>query len=391
MSYDVLHRRRRRRLDDARPRRDTAKYAAYFRGMLERGFTIAPSQFEACFVSLAHTDEDIDASSGRRRGARRSSRHCRPPFRPGLAHAQWPLARRRPGQSLHEGTRMKAIIPAAGWGPGSCPSPRPSPRRCCRSSTSRSSSTWSRRPSPPASTDIIRHRPRQARDRGPLRPLRRARGRCSRRRASRGARHRPRDLRLAEVFYVRQKEPQRPWPRRACAARRSSTTSRSWSCSATCSCPTATSCRGCARSTSAPARRHRGHAGPRTSEVSRYGVIAGEDGRATGVWRVTGSSRSRRRDEAPSTWHLRPLPADPGGHGDAHRDAPGRGRRDPAHRRARGAARARGDLRRRRSRTEGYDTGNVLAWLEANVAIALQREEYAGPLRESLARLLGLS
>jgi glutamate-1-semialdehyde 2,1-aminomutase len=40
---------------------DTAKYAAYFRGMLDRGFTIAPSQFEACFVSLAHTDEDIDA------------------------------------------------------------------------------------------------------------------------------------------------------------------------------------------------------------------------------------------------------------------------------------------------------------------------------------------
>jgi glutamate-1-semialdehyde 2,1-aminomutase len=40
---------------------DTAKYGAYFRGMLERGFTIAPSQFEACFVSLAHTDEDIDA------------------------------------------------------------------------------------------------------------------------------------------------------------------------------------------------------------------------------------------------------------------------------------------------------------------------------------------
>jgi UTP--glucose-1-phosphate uridylyltransferase len=36
----------------------------------------------------------------------------------------------------------------------------------------------------------------------------------------------------------------------------------------------------------------------------------------------------------------------------------------------------------------GYDTGNVLAWLEANVAIALTREEYAGPLRESLARML---
>jgi glutamate-1-semialdehyde 2,1-aminomutase len=40
---------------------DTSKYAAYFRGMLDRGFTIAPSQFEACFVSLAHTDADINA------------------------------------------------------------------------------------------------------------------------------------------------------------------------------------------------------------------------------------------------------------------------------------------------------------------------------------------
>jgi glutamate-1-semialdehyde 2,1-aminomutase len=40
---------------------DTAAYAAFFRGMLERGFTIAPSQFEACFVSLAHTEDDIDA------------------------------------------------------------------------------------------------------------------------------------------------------------------------------------------------------------------------------------------------------------------------------------------------------------------------------------------
>jgi glutamate-1-semialdehyde 2,1-aminomutase len=41
---------------------DTALYARYFRGMLERGFTLAPSQFEAAFVGLAHTDEDIDAA-----------------------------------------------------------------------------------------------------------------------------------------------------------------------------------------------------------------------------------------------------------------------------------------------------------------------------------------
>jgi glutamate-1-semialdehyde 2,1-aminomutase len=41
---------------------DVDMYARYFRGMLERGFTLAPSQFEAAFVSLAHTDEDIDAA-----------------------------------------------------------------------------------------------------------------------------------------------------------------------------------------------------------------------------------------------------------------------------------------------------------------------------------------
>lgn len=40
---------------------DTDKYAAYFRRMLEAGFTIAPSQFEATFVSLSHTDEEIAA------------------------------------------------------------------------------------------------------------------------------------------------------------------------------------------------------------------------------------------------------------------------------------------------------------------------------------------
>ncbi|HET6352241.1 MAG TPA: glutamate-1-semialdehyde 2,1-aminomutase [Coriobacteriia bacterium] len=40
---------------------DTEKYAKYFRGMLDRGYWLAPSQFEACFVSLAHTDEEIEA------------------------------------------------------------------------------------------------------------------------------------------------------------------------------------------------------------------------------------------------------------------------------------------------------------------------------------------
>ncbi|NJO39120.1 MAG: glutamate-1-semialdehyde 2,1-aminomutase [Cyanobacteria bacterium RU_5_0] len=39
---------------------DLAKFARFHRGMLERGVYLAPSQFEAGFTSLAHTDEDID-------------------------------------------------------------------------------------------------------------------------------------------------------------------------------------------------------------------------------------------------------------------------------------------------------------------------------------------
>ena len=39
---------------------DTARFGKFFNGMLERGIYLAPSQFEACFVSLAHTDADID-------------------------------------------------------------------------------------------------------------------------------------------------------------------------------------------------------------------------------------------------------------------------------------------------------------------------------------------
>jgi glutamate-1-semialdehyde 2,1-aminomutase len=48
-----------RNFDDAQ-RSDTARYAALFRHLLERGIYVAPSQFEAMFVSLAHGDEEID-------------------------------------------------------------------------------------------------------------------------------------------------------------------------------------------------------------------------------------------------------------------------------------------------------------------------------------------
>ena len=39
---------------------DTKKFAAYFRKMLENGVYVAPSQFEAMFVSDAHSQDDLD-------------------------------------------------------------------------------------------------------------------------------------------------------------------------------------------------------------------------------------------------------------------------------------------------------------------------------------------
>ena len=38
---------------------DTARFGAFFRGMREAGVFLPPSQFEAMFVSLAHTDDDL--------------------------------------------------------------------------------------------------------------------------------------------------------------------------------------------------------------------------------------------------------------------------------------------------------------------------------------------
>ncbi len=41
---------------------DTARYGRYFHWMLERGVYLAPSQFEAGFISAAHTEADIQAT-----------------------------------------------------------------------------------------------------------------------------------------------------------------------------------------------------------------------------------------------------------------------------------------------------------------------------------------
>jgi glutamate-1-semialdehyde 2,1-aminomutase len=48
-----------RSFDDAAAS-DTARYAGLFRHLLERGIYVAPSQFEALFVSLAHGEAEID-------------------------------------------------------------------------------------------------------------------------------------------------------------------------------------------------------------------------------------------------------------------------------------------------------------------------------------------
>lgn len=39
---------------------DTKAYARFFHGMLERGFYLPPSQFEAAFLSLSHTEGQVD-------------------------------------------------------------------------------------------------------------------------------------------------------------------------------------------------------------------------------------------------------------------------------------------------------------------------------------------
>ena len=56
-------------------RQDTASFARFFHAMLDAGFALPPSAFEAWFVGAAHTDEDVDrtieAAAGAFRRARR--------------------------------------------------------------------------------------------------------------------------------------------------------------------------------------------------------------------------------------------------------------------------------------------------------------------------------
>jgi glutamate-1-semialdehyde 2,1-aminomutase len=44
---------------DTARRSDTRRFALFFQEMLRRGILLAPSQFEALFISAAHSDDDL--------------------------------------------------------------------------------------------------------------------------------------------------------------------------------------------------------------------------------------------------------------------------------------------------------------------------------------------
>jgi glutamate-1-semialdehyde 2,1-aminomutase len=52
---------------------DTRRFGRFFHAMLERGIYLAPSQFEAGFVSAAHSEQDIQATIEAAREALRAS------------------------------------------------------------------------------------------------------------------------------------------------------------------------------------------------------------------------------------------------------------------------------------------------------------------------------
>jgi UTP--glucose-1-phosphate uridylyltransferase len=123
------------------------------------------------------------------------------------------------------------------------------------------------------------------------------------------------------------------------------------------------------------------------ARVSRYGVIAGEEVEP-GVWRVTDLVEKPAVGEAPSNlaifgrYLLTPaimdiLPSVTPGRGDEIQLTDG----------------LRGLLNKEEiyavvDEDPGFDTGNVLAWLEANVSLALASPEHGPALRASLERLL---
>lgn len=122
--------------------------------------------------------------------------------------------------------------------------------------------------------------------------------------------------------------------------------------------------------------------------VSRYGVIAGHEVEP-GVWKVTDLVEKPPVNDAPSNlaifgrYLLTPLimkilPTIEPGRGDEIQLTD-----------ALRELLKKEDIYAITMDCDGYDTGNVLSWLEANVTLALETEEYGPALRESLKKMLG--
>jgi UTP--glucose-1-phosphate uridylyltransferase len=122
--------------------------------------------------------------------------------------------------------------------------------------------------------------------------------------------------------------------------------------------------------------------------VSRYGVIAGHEVEP-GVWKLTDLVEKPAVNKAPSNlaifgrYLLTPkimeiLP----------KIEPGRGEEIQLTDALRELLKSE-DIFAISVDCDGFDTGNVLSWLEANVTLALETEEYGPAFRESLKRILG--
>ncbi len=122
--------------------------------------------------------------------------------------------------------------------------------------------------------------------------------------------------------------------------------------------------------------------------VSRYGVIAGHEVEE-GVWKVTDLVEKPPVNDAPSNlaifgrYLLTPkvmeiLPDLP----------PGRGNEIQLTDALRELLKSE-DIYAVVDEDAGYDTGNLLAWLEANIDLTLQSEEYGSKMRDMLERVLG--
>ncbi|MFA5844107.1 MAG: UTP--glucose-1-phosphate uridylyltransferase GalU [Coriobacteriia bacterium] len=121
--------------------------------------------------------------------------------------------------------------------------------------------------------------------------------------------------------------------------------------------------------------------------VSRYGVIAGQEVEP-GVWKITDLVEKPPLNEAPSDLAIfgRYL-LTPAVMGILPHVDPGRGDEIQLTDALRKLLKVE-PVYAVSSPSPGYDTGNVLAWLEANIGLALESDELGPPLRASLEKML---